>query len=76
VYAHLYAEDKTTQALLTTAGAGATTAAAMRALIHSVSSPHPKVRYAAGRIGHLPAQLVGALAWVLPVRLQDSLMAL
>ncbi len=77
IYAHLYAGDRA-QTLLAAASAPApgSTAAAMRALIHSVSSMHPRVRYPAGRIGHLPAQLVAALAHVLPARLQDALLAI
>lgn len=73
VYAHLFAGDKA-QALLSSAGRDYDPAT-MRALIHSVSSPHPKVRYPAGRIGHLPANMVAALSWLLPLRLQDSLLA-
>lgn len=72
VYAHLFAGDKA-QSLLSPASAP-DTVAAMRALIHSVSSVHPRVRYPAGRIGHLPARLVAAASWVLPLRLQDALL--
>lgn len=74
VYAHLFAGDKA-QTLLSSAAQGYD-AGTMRALIHSVSSPHPKVRYPAGpRIGHLPASVVAGLSWLLPSRLQDSLLA-
>lgn len=76
VYAHLFAGDKA-QTLLSAAppqGSDAATAT-MRALIHSVSSPHPKVRYPAGKIGRLPARLVAGLSWLLPLRLQDTLLA-
>ena len=75
VYAHLFVDDKKAPAVSLVAPATAQEASfIMRALIHSVSSPHPKVRYPAGRVGPVPARLVAALSWVLPLRLQDALL--
>lgn len=81
VYAHLFADDKA-QVLVSpsAAGAGGGGAAAAaadavaRAVIHAVSSTHPKIRYPAGRVGRLPAPFVAFVSWGLPGRVQDVLL--
>jgi len=78
VYAHLFAEDKA-QALVSPSAAGGGGAAAAaeavaRAVIHAVSSTHPKIRYPAGRVGRLPAPFVAFVSWGMPGRVQDVLL--
>jgi len=79
VYAHLFAEDKA-QALVSPSaargggGAAAAAEAVARAVIHAVSSTHPKIRYPAGKVGRLPAPFVAFVSWGMPGRVQDVLL--
>ncbi|TFJ86441.1 hypothetical protein NSK_002098 [Nannochloropsis salina CCMP1776] len=83
VYAHLFAEDKARALVSPSANGGegrrsataAVAEAVAQVVIHAVSSTHPKLRYPAGYIGHLPASVAAFISWGLPGRMQDLLLA-
>ena len=51
------------------------TASTMLALVHSVSSTHPRILYVTGKAGKLPEIFMDFVAWVLPARVVDTLLA-
>jgi NAD(P)-dependent dehydrogenase (short-subunit alcohol dehydrogenase family) len=45
------------------------------ALIHALTSPHPRTRYYPGSWNYIPASVLVFQAWILPDLIQDALMA-
>ena len=70
LYGHLYT-FKATQAIFDKAG---DPGLVCRAVLHALTSPHPKTRYLVSNVNGVPCTWLAAFAWLAPDRLLDRIL--